>query len=315
MSPRQASRTWLLFGQIYFVVGCKRVNRPTLRRESSCISRSTRSKKRARRNRIEWGERDETRRDAAPRRENWSRLSGDRLVTSHDLRGKESKRSREEQGGKRGKQIRREGGNVERMYTRMEVGSARRLYAYSGSRTTTTNEDIRPRETNCNERGKRSPSIVISECASLSVVQTNRRVHTTNRQIQKREATTRGKTTRLLLRCRPAKTTTNNEGRAKRRVRWPEFRRGKSAGKIHGSLCRATVWQIVYVYKTYFFYYLLHPPPSPSSLFVPQWVLYNPPGRRSYLRMRSWGRIDRQVRKHLEPRADAKRLHKPSAWI
>lgn len=37
------------------------------------------------------------------------------------------------------------------------------------------------------------------------------------------------------------------------RQRWPEFRRsGKSAGKIHGSLCRAAVWQIVCVYKTHF---------------------------------------------------------------
>lgn len=35
--------------------------------------------------------------------------------------------------------------------------------------------------------------------------------------------------------------------------RWPEFRRsGKSAGKIHGSLCRPAVWQIVCVYKTHF---------------------------------------------------------------
>lgn len=49
-----------------------------------------------------------------------------------------------------------------------------------------------------------------------------------------------------------------DESRAARRgletrQRCPEFRRGgKSAGKIHGSLCRTAVWQIVCVYKTHF---------------------------------------------------------------
>lgn len=50
---------------------------------------------------------------------------------------------------------------------------------------------------------------------------------------------------------------------------WPEFRRsGKSAGKIHGSLCRAAVWQIVCVYKTHFAGTYL-----PRAFFSPDFIV------------------------------------------
>ena len=83
-------------------------------------------------------------------------------------------------------------------------------------------------------------------------VQTNRPTtllrYKHHRQIQN------GETKRRAPAKTPTKTTTNNnKGRGKRRERWPEFCRRKSTGKIHGSLCRAAVWQIVYVYKTYFY--------------------------------------------------------------
>lgn len=82
------------------------------------------------------------------------------------------------------------------------------------------------------------------------------------RRFDEREKVRRARETREQNRRRRNTKTSGyiwrGEGRAARRgletrQRWPEFRRsGKSAGKIHGSLCRAAVWQIVCVYKTHF---------------------------------------------------------------
>ena len=126
------------------------------------------------------------------------------------------------------------------------------LYAYSDSRTT-TNENIRACEQTTTNEGNVRPRSWFPN-ALLCTNEPSDNVA----MLQAPTDTERwNKTTSLPLR-RPAKTTNNKERRAKRRERWPEFCRGKSAGKIHGSLCGAAVWQIVYVYKTYFSY-LLHP--------------------------------------------------------